>query len=59
MTVVEDDPKAAFSIATTPMSKEGRYSFPWIVPLYLRYVPYKAVLSKEASSTIFGVFGMT
>ena len=33
-TVVEDDQKAPFSIATTPRCKEGRYSFPWIAPLY-------------------------
>ena len=29
-TVVEDDPKSLFSIATTPRSREERYSFPWI-----------------------------
>ena len=33
-TVVEDDPKAPFSIATTLKCKRGRYSFPWIAPLY-------------------------
>ena len=38
-TIVEGDQKAAFSIATTPKCKEGRYSFPWIAPLYPRYVP--------------------
>ena len=32
--VVEGDPKAPFSIATTPRCKGGRYSFPWISPLY-------------------------
>ena len=34
-TVVEDEPKAPFSIATTPRCWGGRYSFPWIAPLYL------------------------
>ena len=28
VTIVEGDPKAPFSIATTPRCKEGRYSFP-------------------------------
>ena len=32
-TVVEGSPKAPFSIATTPRSGGGRYSFPWIAPL--------------------------
>ena len=39
-TVVEGDQKAPFSIATTPRCKGGRYSFPWIAPLYPLYVPY-------------------
>ena len=34
-TVVEGDQKAPFSIATTPRCRSGRYSFPWIAPLYL------------------------
>ena len=38
-TVVEGDQKAPFSIATTPRCREGRYSFPWIAPLYPWYVP--------------------
>ena len=29
MTVVEGDPKAPFSIATTPRCRGGCYSFPW------------------------------
>ena len=33
-TVVEDDLKDPFSIATTLRCREGRYSFPWIAPLY-------------------------
>ena len=33
-TLVEGDPKAPFSIATTPRSREGRYSTPWIASLY-------------------------
>ena len=42
MTVVEGDQKAPFSIATTPMCGGERYFFPWIAPLYPRYVPYIA-----------------
>ena len=41
-TVVEVDPKAPFSIATTPRCKRGCYSFPWMAPLYFWSVPYKA-----------------
>ena len=33
-TIVEGDPKATFSIATTQRCREGRYSFPKISPLY-------------------------
>ena len=32
-TVVEGNPKAPFSIATTPRCRGGHYSFPWITPL--------------------------
>ena len=41
-TVVEGDLKSPFSIATTPRCRVGRYSFPWIAPLYPWYVPYNA-----------------
>ena len=41
-TVVEGDQKAPFSIATTPRRRGGRYSFPWIAPLYPRYLSYIA-----------------
>ena len=34
MTLAEGDPKALFSIATIPWCRGGRYSFPWIAPLY-------------------------
>ena len=33
-TIVEGDQKAPFSIATTPRCRGGRYSSPWIAPLY-------------------------
>ena len=33
-TVDEGDPKAPFSIASTPMCKGGCYTFPWISLLY-------------------------
>ena len=41
-TLVEGDPKAPFSIATTPMDRGGRYSIPWTASLYLWYVPCNA-----------------
>ena len=41
--VVESDPKAPFSIATTPRYWGGRDSFPWISPLYPWSLPYNAV----------------
>ena len=47
-TVVEGDPKAPFSIATTPRCRGGCYSFPWIAPLYL--VPYFIMLSVKQGS---------
>ena len=40
--VVEGDQKAPLSIGNTQKYREGRYSFPWIAPLYLWYVPYIA-----------------
>ena len=33
-TVVEENWKAPFSIATTPRCRGGRHSFPWIAQLY-------------------------
>ena len=41
-TLVEGDPKASFSIATTLRCKEGRYPIPLIAPLYLWFLPYNA-----------------
>ena len=32
--IVEGDPNAPFSIATTQRCRGGLYSFPWIVPLH-------------------------
>ena len=40
-------PEGSFSIATTPRCWEGRYSFPWIAPLFLWYVSYIAVLDSS------------
>ena len=39
-TLVEGDPKAPFSIATTPWCRGGRYSIPWIAHFVLD--PYNA-----------------
>ena len=41
-TVVEGDPKAPFSLATTTRCRRGRYSFLWVASLYPWYVPYNA-----------------
>ena len=41
-TIVEGDPKARLSIATTPRCRGKRYSIPWIAPLYPWTVPYNA-----------------
>ena len=42
-TIVEGDPKAPFSIATTPRGRGGRYSFPGL--LYFTLDPYLIMLS--------------
>ena len=42
-TIVEGNPKAPFSIATTPMCRGGRYSFPGL--LYFTLDPYLIMLS--------------
>ena len=45
VTLVEGDPKASFSIATTPRCRGGHYSIPWIAPLYSWCLPYNAECS--------------
>ena len=42
-TIVEGNPKAPFSIATTPRCRRGRYSFPGL--LYFTLDPYLIMLS--------------
>ena len=42
-TIVEGNPKAPFSIATTPRYRGGRYSFPGL--LYFTLDPYLIMLS--------------
>ena len=42
MTFVESDPKAPFSIVTTPRCRRGCYSFSEIAPLYPWYPPYNS-----------------
>ena len=42
-TIVEGNPKAPFSIATTPRCRGGRYSFPGL--LYFILDPYLIMLS--------------
>ena len=41
-TLVEDDPKAPFSVATSPRCMGGRHYIPWIVLLYSWSLPYSA-----------------
>ena len=43
MTIVNGDPKAPFSIATTPRCRGRHYSFHWTTPLTLD--PYLIILS--------------
>ena len=47
-TIVEGNPKAPFSIATTPMCRGGRYSFPGL--LYFTLDPYLITLSAKQGS---------
>ena len=44
-TIVEGNPKAPFSIATTPMCRGGRYSFSGL--LYFTLDPYLIMLSAK------------
>ena len=39
VTLVESDPKAPLSIATTQRCRGGCYSTPWIAPLYPWFLP--------------------
>ena len=51
-TVVKGDPKALFTIATTPRCSGGRYTFPWIAPITLD--PYLIMLSvKQRQQVLF------
>ena len=43
VTLVEGDQKPLFLIATTPKSRRGRYSFPWL--LHFTLDPYLIMLS--------------
>ena len=47
-TIVEGNPKAPFSIATTPMCRGGRYSFPGLLNFTLD--PYLIMLSAKQGS---------
>ena len=55
VTLAEGDPKASFSIATKPRCRGGRYSIPWIAPLYLIMLSVK----QGGIKYHFGVFSMT
>ena len=55
VTVAKGDPKAPFSTATTPTCR-GRYTFPWITPLYLD--PYLIILSVKQGSIKYHFFSL-
>ena len=56
----EGNPKAPFSIATTPRCWGGCYFFPWIAPLYPWFLPYNAECwARKHQVLFFWVFGMT
>ena len=59
MTIVEGNPKAPFSIATTPRCRGGCYSFPGL--LYFTLDPYLIMLGVKQGGIKyhFWVFGMT
>ena len=60
MTVVKGNQKAPFSIVSTPKCRGGHYFFPLdCSTLPLICTLYCWLLSKEVSSTILKVFGMT
>ena len=53
-TIVEGNPKAPFSIATTPMCRGGRYSFPGL--LYFTLDPYLIMLSVKQGGIKYHIF---
>ena len=53
LTLVKGDPKAPFSIATTPKCSGGCYSIPWIAPLYPWSLPYNAECWARQYQVIF------
>ena len=57
--LVEGDPKAPFSIATTPSCKGGLYSISWIAPFTLdTYLIMLSVKQGDIKYHFFLVFGM-
>ena len=58
--VVEGDPAAPFSIATTTRFWEGHYSVPWIAPLTLdQYLIMMSVKQRDIKYHFFLVCDMT
>ena len=53
MTFVKNNPKASFSIATTPRCRGGCYIIPWIAPLYPWSLPYNAECSAKQHQVPF------
>ena len=59
LTVVEGDPKATFSVATTPRCRGGHNSFSWIDPLTLDPNFLMLNVKQGGIKYHFSVFGMT
>ena len=59
MTLVEGDPKALFSLGTTPRCWGWRYAFPGLLHFTLDAYIIMLSVMQVASSSIFWVFGMT
>ena len=52
-TFIESDPKAPFSIATTPKCRVGCYSISWIASLYPWCLPYSAKCEARQHQVLF------
>ena len=53
VTLVEGNPKAPISIATTPRCWGGCYSILWITPLYPWFLPYNAKCEAMQHQVLF------
>ena len=56
-TIVEGNPKAPFSIATTPMCRGGRYSFPGIIIIIIIIIIKLWNMKVTVMPFVIGVLG--